>query len=90
MRMTHKFINQPHHSCFLPVASGPEIPKSLEDRPTNGEDVITGDPRIKRDGLSASLGAKEPSHKKIEPEAPILCRWHVRKIVNVRMLVEIV
>lgn len=86
---TNEFIDEPHHSGLLSVASATEVAVSLENGFAQWDDIVGGDPSIKRDGLSASLRAKESTNKEIEAEFSILDGGHVGEVIDVRMLKEV-
>lgn len=86
---TNEFIDEPHHSGLLSVASTTEVAVSLEHGFAQWDDAIGGDPSIKRDGLGASLRAKESTNKEIEAKFSILDSGHVGEVIDVRMLIEV-
>jgi hypothetical protein len=87
---THEFVDEPHHARLLPVAPEPEVPVRLEDGLARGDDVVSGDPGVERQGLGPPLGADEPAHQKVEAELAVLDGRHVGEVVDVRVLVQVV
>jgi hypothetical protein len=88
-RGTYELVDEPHHARLLPVAPGAEVPVRLEDGLAHGDDVVPGDPGVERQRLGPPLGADEPAHQKVEAELAVLDGRHVREVVDVRVLVQV-
>lgn len=88
--MSYEFVDKPHHTSLLPVTAGSEIAIGFEHGLTEGNHIVCGDPGVERHSFSAAFGAEEASNQNIEAEASVLLRRNVSKVINVRMLVEIV
>lgn len=84
---TNQFIDEPHHSTLLTIASSAEVPVCLQDCSAERDDVIFGDPSVERHCLGAAFGAEEAADENIETHAAVHCGGHVSKVVDVRVFV---
>ncbi|BAS72074.1 Os01g0357150 [Oryza sativa Japonica Group] len=83
-------VDEPHHAGLLAVAPGAEVAVRLENGLAHRDDVVAGDPGVERQRLLPPLGAYEPADEEVEPELAALHRRHVREVVDVWVLVQIV
>ena len=86
---TYHLVNQPHHSSFLSVPAGTEISVSLKNCFAERNNIFCWNPSVHGHCFGTPLWTEEATHKDVEPEEVTLLGRHVGKVVDVRVLEQV-